>query len=54
MLQRIQSIYLLLASLALFALFIFPLVHNVYVDNKPVTVMITGLYQDINGQQVHS
>ncbi|ASU32868.1 DUF4293 domain-containing protein [Mucilaginibacter xinganensis] len=54
MLQRIQSIYLLLASLALFALFLFPLVHNVYVDAKPITLMVTGVYQDINGQNTHT
>jgi len=54
MLQRIQSIYFLFASLALFALFLFPLVHNVYVDGKPLTIMVTGVYQDANGQQVHT
>jgi Domain of unknown function (DUF4293) len=51
MLQRIQSIYLLLASLAIFALFLFPLAHNVYVDNKPISIMVTGTYADVNGQQ---
>lgn len=54
MLQRIQSIYLLLAGLAVFALFLFPLVHNVYVNSKPVTVMVTGIFQDAGGQQVHT
>jgi hypothetical protein len=54
MLQRIQSIYLLLASLALFALFLFPLVHNVYVNGKPLTIMVTGVFQDVNGQQTHT
>jgi len=54
MLQRIQSIYLFLASLALFALFLFPLVHNVYVAGKPITVMVTGVYQDLNGQNTHT
>jgi hypothetical protein len=54
MLQRIQSIYLLLASLAIFALFLFPLAHNVYIDNKPVTIMVTGVYQDVNGAQTHT
>ena len=54
MLQRIQSIYLLLASLTLFALFLFPLVHNVYVNSKPITVMVTGIFQDVNGQQTHT
>ena len=50
MLQRVQSIYLLLASLALFALFLFPLVHNIPADGKPATIMITGVYEDLNGQ----
>jgi len=54
MLQRIQSIYLLLAGLSLFALFLFPLVHDVYVNNKPITVMITGVYQDANGHQAQT
>jgi len=54
MLQRIQSIYLLLAGLAIFGLFLFPLVHNVYVNNKPITVMVTGIYQDVSGQQAHT
>ena len=54
MLQRIQSIYLLLASLALFALFLFPLAHNVYIDNKAVTIMVTGVFQDVNGGQTHT
>ena len=53
MIQRVQSIYLFLAALAIFALFLFPLVHNVYVDNKPTTIMVTGTYQDVNGQQTH-
>jgi len=51
MLQRIQSIYLLLASLALFAMFLFPLVHNFSADGKAVTIMATGVYQDTNGQR---
>ncbi|WP_428328498.1 DUF4293 domain-containing protein [Mucilaginibacter sp.] len=54
MLQRIQSIYLFLAGLALFALFLFPLVHNVYVNSKPLTIMVTGVYQDVNGQPTHT
>jgi len=53
MIQRVQSIYLFLATLAIAALFLFPLVHNVYVDNKPTTIMVTGTYQDVNGQQTH-
>jgi hypothetical protein len=54
MLQRIQSIYLLLAGLALAALFFFPLVHNVYVNSKPITIMVTGVYEDVNGQLTHT
>jgi hypothetical protein len=52
MLQRIQSIYLLLAGLALFALFLFPLMHNV--DSKTISVMVTGIYQNVNGQAEHT
>ncbi|MET3611182.1 MULTISPECIES: DUF4293 domain-containing protein [Mucilaginibacter] len=54
MLQRIQSIYLLFASLVLFALFFFPLAHNVYVNDKPSSIMVTGIYQDVNGVQQHT
>jgi Domain of unknown function (DUF4293) len=54
MLQRIQSIYLLLAACAIFSLFLFPLAHNVYIDNKPVSIMVTGVYQDVNGQQANT
>jgi ABC-type transport system involved in cytochrome c biogenesis permease component len=46
MLQRIQSIYLFLAGLAIFALYLFPLVHNVYVGSTPTSIMVTGSYTD--------
>ncbi|PWK73751.1 uncharacterized protein DUF4293 [Mucilaginibacter oryzae] len=54
MLQRIQSIYLLFAGLVLLALFFFPLAHNVYIDDKPSSIMVTGIYQDVNGVQQHT
>jgi membrane protein insertase Oxa1/YidC/SpoIIIJ len=54
MLQRIQSIYLLAAGLVIAALFVFPLVHDVYVDGKGITVMVTGIYQNVNGQSAHT
>ena len=54
MLQRIQSIWLLLASLVIFSLFLFPLVHNVYVGGVPSTIKVTGIYQDLNGVQAHT
>jgi len=54
MIQRIQSVYLLLASLVIFALFLFPLVHNVYVAGVPSTIKVTGIYQDANGAQANT
>lgn len=54
MLQRIQSIYLLLAGLVIFLLFLFPVVHNVYVNGVPSTISVSGVYKDVNGQQAHT
>ena len=51
MLQRIQSIYLFLAGLAIFALYLFPLVHNVYIGGLPTSIMVTGTYLDAGGAQ---
>lgn len=49
MLQRRQSIYLLLASLSIFALYIFPMVHDVNVDGKSLTIWVTGVSQEQSG-----
>ncbi len=54
MLQRIQSVYLFLASLVMFLLFLFPLVHNVYINGVPSTIKVTGIFQDVNGLQTHT
>jgi len=54
MLQRIQSIYLLLASLAIFAMFLFPLVHNFSADGKSATIMATGVYDAANHAQIQA
>jgi len=54
MLQRIQSIYLLFASLVMFGLFVFPLAHNIVVDGKLVNVTVTGVYEILNGQEKHT
>src|SRR6478609_820033 len=55
MLQRIQSIYLLFASLILFALYLFPLAHNVYIASALSTIKVTGIYhQDAGGQLVQA
>lgn len=50
MLQRVQSIYLLFASLVMFGLFLFPLAHNIYVDGKDLDVTIRGIFQNVNGK----
>jgi hypothetical protein len=49
MIQRLQSVWLLLASLSIFALFIFPIAHNVYVGPIPKTIFIQGVYIDMGG-----
>jgi hypothetical protein len=54
MIQRIQSIYLLLAGLVLFALFLFPLAHDIDINGVSSTISITGVLQKINGAQVHT
>jgi hypothetical protein len=45
MIQRIQSIYLLLAGILIFALYLFPLAHNVDLNGILTTIKVTGLYQ---------
>ena len=45
MIQRPQSIYLLLASLAIFALFLLPLAHNLYIGNMLTTIKVDGMYR---------
>jgi hypothetical protein len=54
MLQRIQSIYLFFTTLVILALYLFPLAHNVYVDNQLINIMVTGVYTIINGQPSHT
>ncbi len=44
----------MLASLSLYALFLFPLVHDVYVDGKNDTIMVSGVYQSANGVRNHT
>jgi hypothetical protein len=54
MIQRVQSVWLLLASLAIFALFLFPIAHNVYIGPTPKTIKVTGIYEDVAGQMQRS
>ncbi|RYE23845.1 MAG: DUF4293 family protein [Sphingobacteriaceae bacterium] len=48
MIQRIQSIYLLAASLVLFTLFLFPVINNLILNGHPDSIMVTGVYEVIN------
>lgn len=54
MIQRIQTIYLLIAGLVIAGLFVFPLVHGVYVNGQPETIMVSGVFKDVNGQPTHT
>jgi hypothetical protein len=53
MLQRIQSVYLFLAGLVIFALFLFPLAHNIFFAGMPSTISVTGVYVHGNMQVMH-
>lgn len=46
MLQRIQSVYLLFAAIVIFALYLFPVSHNIPVNGVPSTIKVTGIYQE--------
>ncbi len=49
MLQRIQTVYLFLATVAILAMFILPIAHNVNIGGIATTFKIDGEYQDIGG-----
>lgn len=49
MIQRIQTIYLFLASLAIYALFLFPIV-NILTGTGARKIMVTGVYEAVNNQ----
>ena len=53
MIQRIQSIYLLVAGLLLFGLFLFPYVHYNDLLGLGKDVKVTGVYGVSAGQPVH-
>lgn len=52
MIQRIQSIWLFLASATLFALFLFPYVQYADIDGMGKALKVTGAYHGIEGQAV--
>lgn len=54
MIQRRQSIFLLFAALSIFALYLFPLVHNIPVDGKSLTISVTGVSEVQNGVLTHT
>ncbi|MFC5283897.1 DUF4293 domain-containing protein [Pedobacter alpinus] len=49
MIQRVQTIYLFLSSLAIYALFLFPIV-NILSAFGAKKIMVTGVYEIINNQ----
>ena len=49
MIQRIQTIYLFLASIALFALFLFPVITNLIINGNPDSIMANGIYEIVGG-----
>jgi hypothetical protein len=54
MLQRIQTVWLFLASAALFCLFLFPYVHILSDEGKSKEIKVTGVYENVNGQAVQT
>lgn len=53
MIQRIQTVYFFIASLAIFALFLFPVV-SVFDALGAKKVMVTGVYQSLANQVVQT
>jgi hypothetical protein len=52
MIQRIQSIWLFLASATIFALFLFPYVQYADMDGMGKALKVTGAYHGMEGQAV--
>lgn len=54
MLQRIQSIWLLLASICIFALFLFPYLQVLNADGSAKSIKVTGVHENVAGQVVQT
>lgn len=54
MLQRIQTIWLFLATVCLFGLFLFPYVQFLDLGGTAKVIKVTGIYESINGQVVQT
>ena len=52
MIQRIQSVWLFLASVTLFALFLFPYLQYSDIDGVGKALKITGVYHGLDGQAI--
>lgn len=52
MIQRIQTIWLFLASLALFCMFLFPYLQIVSPEGRAQAIKVTGVYEQINNAPV--
>lgn len=54
MLQRIQTVWLFFATLAIFALFLFPYVQILTPNGAAQAIKVTGVYQSVGGQVVQT
>lgn len=54
MLQRIQSVWLFIATACIFSLFLFPYLQVLNVDGSAMILKVTGVYQSIAGQTVQT
>lgn len=54
MLQRIQSVWLFLASLCIFALFLFPYLQVLNADGTAKAIKVTGVHENLAGQVVQT
>lgn len=54
MLQRIQTIWLFLATATIFCLFLFPFIHFTDFDGVAKAIKATGVYQNLEGQVVQT
>ncbi|WP_207428222.1 DUF4293 domain-containing protein [Pedobacter sp. SYSU D00535] len=54
MIQRIQTVWLFLASLIIFGLFLFPFLQILNASGTPKAIKVTGVYENIGGQVVQT
>lgn len=54
MLQRVQSIWLLFATLSILSLFLFPYIQIPESDGLLKSIMVTGVYENVNNQTLQT